>query len=290
MTVVVVHGGAGAWPREDWPGATGAVALAAHRGLRVLLDGGSALDAAVTAVVALEDDPRFNAGHGAVPTADGEVELDAAVMDGVTGRAGAVAAVRDVRNAIHLARAVLDDGRHVLLAGPGAERFADARGIPRTEPGALPAAARGGPPVATDTVGAVALDATGALAAATSTGGVRGQLPGRVGDAPLPGAGTWADAHCAISATGTGERLIEAACAHEVAARVRLGGVALPDAARAVIDAIRGDAGLVAIDARGVVAMPCTTAGMPRAVATAGGIRAATGRDEPLAAWAPPGG
>ncbi len=287
MTVVVVHGGAGAWPRSDWPAATAAVAAAARAAYAVLAAGGSALDAAIAAVVALEDDPRFNAGHGAVATQAGEVELDAAVMDGAAGKIGAVAAVRDVHNPVLLARAVLEDGRHALLAGSGAESFADEHGLRRTAPGELRAAAdRGGPPAGDDTVGAVALDAAGRLAAATSTGGVRGQRPGRVGDAPLPGCGTWADARVAVTATGTGERLIEAAAAHEVAARIRLAGEPLEQAAAAVIAAITGDAGLVAVDAAGAVALPSNTAGMPRAVASAEGVQAATGRDEPLA-WVP---
>ncbi len=287
MTVVVVHGGAGAWPRAAWPGATAAVARAARAAHAILTAGGSALDATIAAVVALEDDPRFNAGHGAVATEEGEVELDAAVMDGATGKIGAVATVRDVHNPVLLALAVLEDRRHALLAGPGAERFADDRGLRRTDPGELRAAAhRGGPPPGNDTVGAVALDRTGRLAAATSTGGVRGQRAGRVGDAPLPGCGTWADARVAVTATGAGERLIEAAAAHEVAARVRLAGEPLDRAAAAVIGAITGDAGLVAVDAAGAVALPSNTAGMPRAVATAEGVRAATGRDEPLA-WVP---
>jgi beta-aspartyl-peptidase (threonine type) len=290
MTVVVVHGGAGAWPRPAWPGATAAVARAARAAHAILAGGGSALDAAIAAVVALEDDPRFNAGHGAVATEEGEVELDAAVMDGATGRIGAVAVVRDVHNPVLLARAVLDDRRHALLAGQGAERFADDRGLRRTAPGELRGAARhGGPPAGNDTVGAVALDRAGWLAAATSTGGVRGQRAGRVGDAPLPGCGTWADARVAVTATGTGERLIEAAAAHEVAARVRLAGEPLDRAAAAVIGSISGDAGLVAVDAAGAVALPSNTAGMPRAVASPAGVRAATGRGEPLASVPEPG-
>ncbi|CAA9467330.1 MAG: Isoaspartyl aminopeptidase @ Asp-X dipeptidase [uncultured Solirubrobacteraceae bacterium] len=281
MSVVVVHGGAGTWAQADWPGATAAVAAAARAALGVIREGGSALDAAVAAVVILEDDPRFNAGTGAVPTEDGDLEHDAAVMDGATGRAGAVAAVRGIANPVRLARAVYEDGRHVLLAGRGAARFAEQVGL------GGPSSSRHGAPghpahVATqDTVGAVVcLD--GRLAAATSTGGIRGQRAGRVGDAPLIGAGTWADADCAVSATGHGERLIEAAAGHEVSARVRLTSASLQESVDAVLAGIRGNAGLIAVDARGRVAIACNTAAMPRAVATEREVRAATGRDEPL--------
>jgi beta-aspartyl-peptidase (threonine type) len=219
-SVVVVHGGAGAWERTEWPAATAGVAAAARAARAAIAAGGSALDAAVAAVVLLEDDPRFNAGTGGVPSEDGCLEHDAAIMDGASGRAGAVAAVRGVRNPVRLARAVLDDGRHVLLAGPGAAPFADAVGIERAESRASGGAAPRHSP-AHDTGGAVVC-LCGRLAAAMSTGGVRGQREGRVGDVAVIGAGTWADVRCAISATGTGERLFEAAAAHEVTARVRL--------------------------------------------------------------------
>jgi beta-aspartyl-peptidase (threonine type) len=278
---VVVHGGAGTWAQADWPEATAAVTAAARAALAVIREGGSALDAAVAAVVALEDHPRFNAGTGAVPTEDGDLEHDAAVMDGETGRAGAVAAVRGVMNPVRLARAVYEDGRHVLLAGRGAARFAEEVGLrgPSTSgPGrpGLPAQA-----TTQDTVGAVVC-VDGRLAAATSTGGIRGQREGRVGDAPLIGAGTWADGNCAVSATGHGERLIEAAAAHEVAARMRLTSATLQESVDVVVAGVRGNAGLIAVDTGGRVAMACNTAAMPRAVAAGGEVRAATGRDERL--------
>ena len=281
MSVVVVHGGAGTWASADWPEATAGVAAAARASLAVIRGGGSALDAAVAAVVVLEDDPRFNAGTGAVPTEDGDLEHDAAVMDGATGRAGAVAAVRGVVNPVRLARAVLEDGRHVLLAGRGAARFAEQVGIDGAASAGLAFVAHPLHTATEDTVGAVVCLA-GRLAAATSTGGIRGQREGRVGDAPLIGAGTWADDNCAVSATGTGERLIEAAAAHEVAARVRLTSAGLRESVEAVVAGVRGNAGLIAIDASGRVAMACNTAAMPRAIAADGEVRAATGRDEPL--------
>ena len=281
LTVVVVHGGAGTWPRAEWPGATAGVAAAARAALEVIAGGGSALDAAVAAVVVLEDDPRFNAGTGGVPTEDGHVEHDAAVMDGVTGRAGAVAAVGGVRNPVHLARAVLEDGRHVLLAGAGAARFADGVGIERSASEVRGLAGQSPSYRTDDTVGAV-ICVGGRLAAATSTGGIRGQREGRVGDAPMIGAGTWADVNCAVSATGTGERLIEAAAAHEVAARLRLTSATLQESVDAVVSAVRGNAGLIAVDSGGRVATACNTDGMPRAIAAGSEVRAATGRDEPL--------
>lgn len=282
MSVVVVHGGAGAWRRRDWPAATAAVATAARAGLVTLAGGGSALDAAVTAVVVLEDHPRFNAGTGGVPTEDGFVEHDAAVMAGRTGRAGAVAVVRGIRNPVRLARAVLEDGRHVMLAGPGAARFADAVGLERARSDAARVARPPALPT-NDTVGAVVC-VGGELAAATSTAGIRGQREGRVGDVAVIGAGTWADALCGVSATGSGERLIEAAAAHEVAARVRLTSATLQEALDAVVAGIAGDAGLIAVDAGGRVAMAFNTEAMPRAVATRREVRAATGRHESLQA------
>jgi beta-aspartyl-peptidase (threonine type) len=281
LSVVVVHGGAGAWPRVDWPGATADVAVAARAALAVIAGGGSALDAAVSAVVVLEDNPRFNAGTGGVPTDDGFLEHDAAVMDGAIGRAGAVAAVRGVRNPVRLARAVLEDGRHVLLAGRGAARFADTVGIEVSSPEDLGPVVQTQQPATHDTVGAVVC-VGGKLVAATSTGGIRGQREGRVGDAPLIGAGTWADSNCAVSATGTGERLMEAAAAHEVAARLRLTSASLQESVDAVVSGVSGYAGLIAVDASGRVAMACNTDAMPRAVATHRGVRAATGRDDPL--------
>jgi beta-aspartyl-peptidase (threonine type) len=266
--IVAVHGGAGGGPKG------GEAASAPHRealadavgaARDVLAAGGGALDAAVAAVVVLEDCPLFNAGRGAVPNEAGEFELDAAVMDGAERRAGAVAAVRGVRNPVLLARAVMDETPHVLMAGDGAEQLAGRLGIDRAEPDWF--AERGPEHAPGDgTVGAVTLDGDGRLAAATSTGGVRGQLHGRVGDTPLPGAGTYADDLVAVSGTGKGEAMMQTVAAHEVAALVRHAGLPLAEAAQTVAEAIEplGGGGLIAVGADGSLAMPFTTPVMYR--------------------------
>src|SRR3954447_17861514 len=188
---LAVHGVAGVWPAERHAAAREGAARAVAAGFAVLAAGGPALDAVQAAVVVLEDDPTFNAGHGAALTEEGGVELDAAIMRGGDRAAGAVAALRGIRHPVLAARAVLEEGRHVLLAGEAAAAWARAAGVPEASeawlatPAQDRAANRG-------TVGAVARDARGGLAAATSTGGITGQRPGRVGDSPLVPAGTWA--------------------------------------------------------------------------------------------------
>jgi beta-aspartyl-peptidase (threonine type) len=269
--VIVVHGGAGV-RRVDKPG---------DRQLAVLeqaLEAGyaqkRALDAVIAAVMVLEDSPLFNAGRGSCFNADGEIEMDASIMDGATLRAGAVAAVTRIRNPVVAARAVMEKTRHVLLAGAGAERFAQVQRLTledaeyfRTE--ARLAALRKNLKDHHGTVGAVALDADGNLAAATSTGGYTGKMPGRVGDSPLIGAGTWADNRsCAVSGTGIGEAFIRAAVGHDVAARMRYLKQPLARAAAAAlaqVKALGGDGGLIAVDRRGNVAMPFNSEGMYRA-------------------------
>jgi isoaspartyl peptidase/L-asparaginase-like protein (Ntn-hydrolase superfamily) len=247
--------------------------------MAVLRDGGSALDAVVIAVTVLEDDEQFNAGRGAVLTAAGEVQHDAAVADGATRRAGAVACVRGIRNPVLAARAVLQRTPHVLLSGSGAEALARREGLAFVPVEWFVTARRqqqltrllgGNRPdaEAAGTVGAVALDSAGHLAAATSTGGIIGQLPGRVGDTPLVGAGTWADDHsCAVSATGNGEALMLRVFAHEVDALVRLAGLSLDAACGRALQEVAagaGTGGCVAVAPDGTVAMPFTTAGMFR--------------------------
>jgi beta-aspartyl-peptidase (threonine type) len=269
VSTVVVHGGCGN-PRGDAITDEDEYHLALRAAVdaadSVLRDGGTALDAAQAAVESLEDAPQFNAGRGSVLTADGWVEMDAALMTGHDRRAGSVAAVTTPRHAIALARAVMDTTPHVMLAGAGAERLASDRGLERMAPDWFISdrqrerwwRARG-------TVGAVVIDDEGRLAAATSTGGTTGQLPGRVGDSPLIGAGTWADERVAVSATGDGEHMVRTAAAHSVAALVELGGVALADACAQVVGAIDGDAGLIAVDRDGNVALPFNTRLMHRA-------------------------
>jgi beta-aspartyl-peptidase (threonine type) len=257
---IVVHGGAGLVSAERFDRLRAGVRAAADAGNAILAGGGSALDAVVAAVHVLEDDPEFNAGTGAALTRDGTVETDAAVMDGDTRRVGAVAAVPDLGHAIALARAVLDAGEHVLLAGPAAWRFASEVGITPAPRGSLiterarrrlqealaPEREREG-----GTVGAVARDHLGRFAAATSTGGVVRKRSGRVGDSPIPGAGTWADRELAVSATGDGEAILRMALARTIAAHTAA-GMTVREAAIAALTELRrltgGSAGVIAID------------------------------------------
>jgi beta-aspartyl-peptidase (threonine type) len=307
---LAVHGGAGTIRR----GAMSAgLEAECHAGLRraletgraILADGGGALDAVTEAVVALEDDPLFNAGRGAVFTAAGTQEMDAAVMDGRDRRAGAVAAICGPKNPILAARAVLQHTPHVLLVGEGALAFCRDHGLIFAEPEyfatesrwaalqeTLARRARGIPDERDGddsrrhgTVGAVARDCRGNLAAATSTGGMTGKLPGRVGDCPIIGAGTFADnAACAVSATGDGEFFIRFGVAHEVAARIRHRGDTLAEAAGAVIaelGRIGGSGGLVAVGYDGALALPFNCSGMYRGFVRADGIIHTAIYDEP---------
>jgi beta-aspartyl-peptidase (threonine type) len=246
----------------------------------VLASGGAALDAVVAAVVSLEEDPLFNAGRGAVLTSDGTVELVAAVMDGRTREGGAVAGARTVRNPVRLARAVMESTPHVLLVGEGAELLANERGLERVDPSFFVtderldqlARIRAEEKVKLDvygTVGAVARDASGHLAAATSTGGMVNKRPGRVGDTPILGAGTFAwDRTCAVSGTGHGEPFVRLGAAARVSALMELAGLALAEAVRRVIQVelpvLEGEGGLVAVDAAGDVALEFNSAGMFR--------------------------
>lgn len=294
-TALVVHGGAGfvardALSREDEAEARAALDAALDAGNAILQAGGSALDAVQAAVVVLEDSPRFNAGKGAVFNAKGGHELDASIMEGHTRRAGAVAGVTTVRNPITLARAVMEHSPHVMLAGPGAEAFADTRKEIRRVPNrwfdtehrrrALEEAQRtereqradagpGDAPTYFGTVGAVALDRQGHIAAATSTGGMTNKRYGRVGDSPVIGAGTWADDRCGVSSTGWGEYYIRYAAAHDICARVAYRGDSLAQASEAVINqaipAAGGDGGAIALDRDGHIAMPFNSGTMFRA-------------------------
>jgi isoaspartyl peptidase/L-asparaginase-like protein (Ntn-hydrolase superfamily) len=269
--VVALHGGAGVL-HADKPGAQHRAAL--KQALEAAYEQKTALDAVVAAVVVLEDSPLFNAGRGSAFNSAGEIEMDASVMEGATLRAGAVAAVRRIRNPVVAARLVMEQTRHVLLAGAGAERFAREQGL-KLEPREYFHTARRLAALKKNlvryhgTVGAVALDVDGNLAAATSTGGHTGKLPGRIGDSPIVGAGTYADNRaCAVSGTGLGEAFIRAAVGHDVCARMLYLKASLGAAARAALNSVAdlgGDGGLVAVDRRGNVAMPFNSEGMFRA-------------------------
>jgi L-asparaginase / beta-aspartyl-peptidase len=247
--LLVIHGGAGtlrAAEMSDADRAAYETALhdALDAGWKVLAAGGSALDAVTAAILPMEDSPLFNAGRGAVFTADGKNELDASIMDGATQSAGAVGGVRWVRHPVLLARRVMEASGHVFLAGPGAQEFAIDQGLElkpaewfwterrwqqlqRAQLRSTAAAGEAAGDGRFGTVGAVALDGAGRLAAATSTGGTTAKRYGRLGDVPVIGAGTWADRECAVSATGDGEYFIRVAAARAICARMSMGARSL---------------------------------------------------------------
>ncbi|HEX7370471.1 MAG TPA: isoaspartyl peptidase/L-asparaginase [Rhodanobacteraceae bacterium] len=300
--VLLVHGGAGVIRRGMDADTEHAIRLALAEALRrghaALQAGASALDAVAAVVVVLEDAPWFNAGHGAVFTHDGVNELDAAIMDGASLRAGAITGVRQVRNPVLLARAVMEHSPHVMLSGTGAEIFAREQHIAlvdqdyfRTErrwrelQEAQRQAEAGEHVDHFGTVGAVALDAQGRLAAATSTGGMTDKRWGRVGDSPVIGAGTYANAACAMSGTGWGEFYIRTAAAHAVCMRVATLHQSVEEAANAVINqeipALGGSGGAIVLGADGTFALPFNTDGMFRGHVGADGIpRVAIWADE----------
>jgi beta-aspartyl-peptidase (threonine type) len=285
--VLVIHGGAGVIAKDVPPEKEKAIRAELQRALEsgyaVLKSGGSSLDAVSKAVVLMEDSPYFNAGKGAVFNHDGKNELDASIMDGATLRAGSVANVHKVKNPILLARAVMEKSPHVMLVGDGAEQFAKSIGMTLVDPKyfyteerwqqlqhALKEEAAKEKSTASPhgTVGAVALDAAGHLAAGTSTGGMTNKRFGRVGDSPVIGAGTYANAKCAVSATGWGEFYIRTVAAHDICARVEYRGEPVAQAAKEVVmDAVPklgGDGGVIALDADGNFATPFNTEGMFR--------------------------
>jgi L-asparaginase / beta-aspartyl-peptidase len=293
---LAIHGGAGTIDRANMTPEKerkyrAGLERALAAGYDILKRGGSSLDATEAAVRVLEDDPHFNAGKGSVFTSAGTNEMDAAIMDGKTLAAGAVAALKYVKNPISLARLVMEKSGHVMMDGEGAEAFAKENGIELVDAKyfftqerwdalqKMKAAEKhrtgraGKAFVITDqdrhgTVGAVALDRNGNLAAATSTGGTTNKRPGRVGDSPIIGAGTYAnDATCAVSATGDGEYFIRATVGHDVSALMEYRGMALNEAAQAVLDKVAklgGTGGLIAIDRQGNIALPFNTSGMYR--------------------------
>jgi beta-aspartyl-peptidase (threonine type) len=287
---IAIHGGAGTLPRAELNADQrqryrAGLSAALEAGFAVLRSRGSSIEAVTRAVMSLEDNLLFNAGRGAVFTLDGRNELDASIMDGGTLGAGAVCGVLHIKNPIALARAVMEQSEHVMLAGAGAEEFALGQGfslVPQSyfyseERWKQLERIRGGDRGLSaltishvGTVGAVALDSHGALAAATSTGGMTGKRFQRIGDSPIIGAGTYADNRsCAVSATGHGEVFIRAAVAHDIGARMRYGAQTLRAAVREVVlqelPALGGEGGVIAVDARGEVAMEFNSEGMFRA-------------------------
>jgi L-asparaginase / beta-aspartyl-peptidase len=290
--VLVVHGGAGDYSQvtpEQITIRSAAMTKAMEAGYRVLAHAGSSLDAVEATIRVMEDSGAFDAGQGAFYTQEGEPELDAAIMDGRTLSAGAVASVKHIANPISLARLVMEKTPHVLLVGEGAEQFGKSQGVDLVspyyffnEPGwkqyqELKAAARKSKTSQLTgnevhgTVGVVALDQAGNLAAGTSTGGTTWKMPGRVGDSPLIGAGTYANNDgCAISATGVGEFFIRNVVAADICARVRYLHVSLEEAANDVVMkelvAQHGEGGIIGLDRQGHVAVVFNSNGMMRGV------------------------
>jgi len=269
VPALIVHGGAAADPADEPDELRAGVGAAAGAGWRVLAEDGRALDAVEAAVRALEDHPRFNAGRGSVLTATGTVELDASIMEGDRLACGAVAAVNRVANPVTLARRVLDDGRHVLLVAEGAHAFARAAGLPECDPASLITDRQRGRLAVhrLGTVGAVALDRHGTVAAATSTGGMVGKRPGRVGDSALIGCGTYADSTLGgVSCTGSGEAIIRVVLARRALDYLKEADD--PDyAAKVAVDLLvedgRGEGGLILVDWRGRIGYAHSTPLMP---------------------------
>ena len=296
---LIIHGGAGTilpenMTDEQEAAYRQALEEALRAGHSVLANGGSATDAVIAAIVPMEDSELFNAGRGSVFTSDETVEMDASIMEGKDRDAGAVAGVMHTKNPIKLARLVMDESPHVMLAREGAERFGEdfdiefveneyfhterrLEALRQAQQSTSDAGAHQDDPEAfIGTVGAVALDQDGNLAAATSTGGMTNKKFGRIGDSPIIGAGTYADNRsCAVSSTGHGEFFIRAAIAYDVCAMMRYTGLSLAESANAVIHGTLTDmgatGGLIAMDAKGNVAMPFNTPGMYRGVIDADG-------------------
>lgn len=294
VPALIIHAGAGVSPHGSMPAGyeeeiRGSLYAIVAAGSVDLARGASALDVAENAVRMMEDNPLFNAGKGAALTSEATVEHDAAIMDGRLRQAGAVTSVRRIRNPISAARAVMDQSPHVMLAGSGAEQFAREHGIEMAPEwyffterrlAALERVKRAANGEAAQehdihgTVGAVALDKSGNLAAATSTGGRGNKLPGRVGDSPIVGAGTYADnRYCGVSGTGAGEYFMRMVLAFRLANLIELGGLEIGEAARLTIEELRafgGSGGLIAMDPAGVAIATFTGRGMHRGFARAG--------------------
>jgi len=294
---IAIHGGAGTLLKENMTADkeaayTKALETALDKGVFILANGGSAVDAVAAAVASMEDSPLFNAGKGSVFTAEGTHEMDAAIMDGKDLNAGAVSLITGIKNPVELARDVMEHSEHVFLAGDGAMQFANSRDYKLEDPDYFFDQLRydqwqeikGSDNFQLDhsvkkdskfgTVGAVAMDQDGNIAAATSTGGMTNKKWGRIGDSPMIGAGNYANIQtCAVSCTGSGEYFIRGVVAYEVSALMEFKGLSLKDAANEVIQnrikKLGGDGGLIAVDTQGNITLPFNTAGMYRAFAGA---------------------
>jgi L-asparaginase / beta-aspartyl-peptidase len=278
VPAIIIHGGAGADPGDGRAELRAGMRAAAGAGWRVLAENGTSLDAVEAAVRSLEDHPRFNAGRGSVLTSEGTVEMDASIMEGDRLSCGAVASVSRVANPVTLARRILDAGRHVLLVAEGAHAFARAHGLPDCDPATLITdrqrdrlakrhAATAGTPSAAGTVGAAAIDRHGTVAAATSTGGMLGKHPGRVGDSALIGCGTYADSTLgAVSCTGDGEAIIRVVLARRALEFLKEAGdpeYAAHVSVNLLVEEGRGEGGLILVDWRGRVGYAHSTPLMP---------------------------
>jgi beta-aspartyl-peptidase (threonine type) len=277
---LALHGGAGAIAQRVYQREEAHMAELLDRGAAMLARGESALDVVTVMAEALEACGLHLAGKGAAPNAAGVVELDASIMDGPTRKAGAVAALAGYVSPVRVARGVMEKTPHILLVGGGAAEFARGQDFERVEDPATyyTPAASGLASVQKNmgTIGAVARDTSGRLAAATSTAGIRGKMHGRVGDAPIIGAGCWADERAAVSCTGVGEYFMRVNAAADISARIAYARQSLTDAADAVIEqvgAIGGPGGLIAVDADGNIAAPFNTHGMKRGLASSSGLR-----------------
>ncbi len=287
---IAIHGGAGTISRssvtvEQEQAIREKLLEAVTAAYQVLKNDGTSMDAVISAITILEDSPHFNAGKGSVFTWNGKNEMDAALMDGASLDAGAIAGVSNIANPIVLARLVMQNSKHVFLSGDGALEFAIEQGMEKVPDKYFfterrwqqlqdlkhkPELAAVEPQFRIGTVGAVALDRKGNLVAGTSTGGTTGKRYGRIGDSPIIGSGTYANNRSvAVSATGTGEFFIRGTVAHDISALVEYKGMTVDDAAREVIFeklvALKGDGGVIAIDRHGNISMPFNTVGMYRA-------------------------
>jgi len=273
---LVLHGGAGVLADRNYDPETEHMHGLAETARGWLEAGKSAMDVVTDVVTELEACGLYVAGKGASPNVAGRYELDAAIMDGATQKAGSVAALAGFISPVGVARAIMERTHHVMLAGRGAEAFAAIENFDRVDSVNdyyTPAAAPDSRAIATGTVGCVALDTSGNLVAATSTGGTLNKMEGRVGDCPIIGSGTWADGEVAISCTGQGEYFLRRATAHDIAARMRYAGQTLEAAAAAAIEdvgTLGGEGGVIAVDRHGNIAHPFNSPGMKRAIVKAG--------------------